>query len=63
LSFEGEPVASPPPVSALGGAGAEALFLLAQMVDRAELGGRHAGSLKLALRLADKSIEPVTVSM
>lgn len=61
LAFEGEPIASPAAISAPGGAGAEAFFLLAQMIDRAEQRGCHAGSLKLALQMANQSIEPVAV--
>jgi ketopantoate reductase len=58
LSFEGEPIAAPSSVGAPGSAGAEGYFLLAQMVDRAEQHSCYAGSLKQALRLADRAIEP-----
>jgi ketopantoate reductase len=62
LGFEGEPIASPAPISSAGPAGAESLYLLANLVDRAEQRGCRAGSLKFALRMADRTINPIVVN-
>jgi 2-dehydropantoate 2-reductase len=57
LSFEGEPIASPPSVGSPGSAGAEALYLLAQMIERAEQHNCRPSSLVRALEVADRSSE------
>jgi ketopantoate reductase len=62
LGFEGEPIASPAPISSAGPAGAESLYLLANLVDRAEQRGCRAGSLKFALRMADRTINPMVIN-
>jgi hypothetical protein len=62
LGFEGEPVASPAPINSAGAAGAESLYLLASMVDRAEQRRCRASSLKFALRMADKTVNEMAVN-